>query len=270
MVFFIIILAVLLVAFIVLRVCSIKKIVKLFESGNCCVCGLRGTGKDMLTANVIARRKTAYISNMDYKAYSKRCFKKVYSPCIDLQLDSLNIGNSYRNLISGDIVNYNYPYPDKVDIYISDCGVYFPSQYCSQLNKEYESMPMFQALSRHFGDCNFHVNVQNLNRVWDKIREQSDIYIRCLSCKVLFGHFVVQKVIIYDNYNACVNRVEPFKAVPVPLLGKNKDLIRAQNVQRKTDFVERNGSVKSATLIYKNNSLYDTRLFKKIFQGGKK
>ena len=260
-----------LLGFVLVKVFSIKRIVKLFENGNVCVTGLRGTGKDMLTANVIARRGEPYVSNMDYIAFKKRLFApKTVMPFIKLDFDKLDVKNNYKALISGDIVPYDYPYPEKVDIYISDCGVYFPSQYCSQLNKEFEEMPVFQALSRHLGDCNFHVNSQNLNRVWDKIREQSDIYIRCKFCKVLFGRFVVQKVVVYDKYDACVNRVEPFKPSPVPLLGRNKDLIRSSNQQRWLDFNERNGSVKAYTLIYRNRSKYDTRLFKKILGGSKK
>lgn len=272
MIFFLIAFAILFLCFLFIKFfTSIKRIIKLFENGNVCVTGLRGTGKDMLTANVIARRGDAYVSNMDYIAYKKRLFapKKVM-PFIKLDFDKLDVKNNYKALISGNIVPYDYPYPEKVDIYISDCGVYFPSQYCSQLNKEYEEMPVFQALSRHLGDCNFHVNAQNLNRVWDKIREQSDIYIRCKSCKVLFGRVVVQKVVVYDKYDACVNRVEPFKPSPVPFLGHNKDLIRSSNQQRKLDFNERNGSVKAYTLIYRNRSKYDTRLFKKILGGSRK
>ena len=43
-----------------------KKIIKLFRSGNVCVCGLRGRGKDMLIANVAVRRGLPYVSNVDY------------------------------------------------------------------------------------------------------------------------------------------------------------------------------------------------------------
>lgn len=270
MIWFFIALGVLFLVFVICKCFSIKKAVKLFENGNVCVTGLRGTGKDMLTANVIARRKSAYISNMDYIAYSKKVFRpKIVYPCIKLDFDKLDVKNSYKALINDDIVPYEYPYPDKVDIYVSDCGVYFPSQYCSQLNKEFEKMPLFQALSRHLGDCNFHVNAQNLNRVWDKIREQSDTYIRCKSCKVLFGKIVIQRVVVYDKFDSCVNRVEPFKPCKVPIFGRNKDIIRSQNQQRKLDFVERNGFVHAYTFIYKNRSKYDTRLFKKILGGSK-
>lgn len=67
---------------------------------------------------------------------------------------------------------YEYPYPDGTDIYIADAGIYFPSQFCNELNRDYKYFPTFMALTRHLGEANVHFNVQNLNRVWDKIRSK--------------------------------------------------------------------------------------------------
>ena len=39
-----------------------SKVVKMFKKGSVCVSGLRGTGKDVIMGNVIARRKKPYIS----------------------------------------------------------------------------------------------------------------------------------------------------------------------------------------------------------------
>lgn len=246
---------------------NLKKLLKkYFAEGNVCVTGLRGSGKDMLFANVIAIAKQPYISNMDYKV--KRCLH------IPLNLVNLDVKNNYNNLISGDIVPYDYPYPENVNIYVSDCGVYFPAQDFTELNRKYPAVVNFQALSRHLGNCNFHINAQNLNRVWDKIREQSDIYIRCLSCKVLKlplirRDLVIQQIITYDNYDACVKRVKPFKNMRVPLMNKagQRELILNENERYKRDFEERNGTVKKHLLIYFNRSNYDTRYFKKLLKG---
>lgn len=41
-------------------------------------------------------------------------------------------------------------------------------------------MPIFYALSRHLYNNNIHVNVQNLGRLWLKLREQADSFIRVL------------------------------------------------------------------------------------------
>lgn len=242
---------------------GLRKIIKLFENGNVCVVGLRGCGKDMLFANVVARRKQPYISNTDYHSDK--------SPYLKLRFDRLNIKNNYKNFISDDIVPYDYPYPENADIYIADCGIYLPSQYCNELNKQYPEFPSFYALSRHIANCNVHFNVQNLNRVWDKLREQSDTYIRTTSCHVLFGKYVIQHVVVYDKYQSCVDRVEPFKPTPLPLMGskQTKAALRQSNDEAKRRYNEVYGSVKGYTLIYKNLSKYDTRLFKGVLNGEK-
>lgn len=236
---------------------------KLFRRGNVCVTGLRGTGKDMLFANIIEREKKPYISNVNYK-----CSRSIYIP---LDFKKLDVLNNYDNLVNDKIVPYEYPYPENVDIYLSDAGVYFPAQYCNDLNKKYANMPIFQALSRQLGNCNFHVNVQNLNRCWDKIREQSDIYIRCIDCKVL-GNLVFQRVIIYDQYDACLARVEPYRHVVVPVFcsTEQRALMRTKDEELYRQFREKNGSVHQKLLVYLNRSKYDTRLFKKILGGHKR
>lgn len=237
---------------------NMHKIIRLFEQGNVCVVGLRGCGKDMLFANVVARRKQPYVSNTDY-----HCSK---SPFIKLKFDNLNIHNNYKNFISGDIVPYDYPYPENADTYIADCGIYLPSQYCNELNKQYPEFPAFYALSRHIANCNVHFNVQNLNRVWDKLREQSDTYIRTVSCHVLFRKWVLQRVVVYDKYQSCVDRVEPFVPTPIPLFGskESRAVLRQSNDDAKRRYREVYGSVKQYILIYKNKSNYDTRLFKGV------
>ena len=104
---------------------GLSSVIKLFKSGNVLVCGLRGTGKDMLLSNVVARRKSPYVSNIDYRCKS--------SEFISLDLNSLDIKNTYKNFVSGEVVPYSYPYPERSDIYISDAGVYFPSQFEREL-----------------------------------------------------------------------------------------------------------------------------------------
>ena len=139
----------------------LKKIIKLFKNGGVCVVGQRGRGKDLLMSNVVVRRGVSYVSNIDYTQ------DETYIP---YRYADIDIGNSFRNFAEGALVPYTYPYGDGVDIYLSDAGVYFPSQYNEQLNKLYSTLPSFFALSRHIGDCSVHFNAQNLNRVWDKIR----------------------------------------------------------------------------------------------------
>lgn len=228
-----------------------RKIIRLFKKGNVSVCGLRGSGKDMLFANVVMRRNEPYISNTNYGGEFTR-----FDP------DQLNPQNTWRNFMSGDINKYEYPFPDGMDFYIADGGVYMPSQYQGELCKDYGHIPVFMALSRHLGDANVHYNVQNLNRMWDKIREQSDTYIRCCWCKVFFKKFVIQKVIIYEKYESAVNRVPPFR-LRRPLL--NADRFQQWEIQN-SNYEIAHGSVKPRILIYRNRSNYNTRIFKEMLE----
>lgn len=234
-----------------------KKIVKLFEDGNVCVTGLRGTGKDLLTANVVVRRKQPYVSNIDYGGY--------YAP---FDTSKINLGeNTYRNFISGDVHHYEFPYSRGSDIYISDVGVYFPSQYCNELNRDFKFLPGYLALCRQVSHNNVHINVQNLNRAWDKIREQSDTYIRCRRCVYIpFIKVVIQLITIYDKYESCVNRVQPCR-VSIPFFNPAG---RAQVDVYRDNFFNTHGSVKNRILIYRNKSNYDTYYFEKLLKDGKR
>lgn len=230
------------------------KIRRYFRNGNVCVTGLRGRGKDMLLANVACRDKKPYISNIDYTGDGR------YTP---LDLNALNCGkNNYKNFIDGNIKPYEYPYADNTDVYISDVGIYFPSQYCNELNRDYKEFPVFMALSRQLGNNNVHINVQNLNRAWDKIREQSDTYIYCRWCKVFFG-IVIQCVTVYEKYETCLARMQ-VPRVRVPLFNRQA---RMQARIYLDQFRNTHGEIKTHILVYRNKSKYDTRHFKKMLKG---
>ncbi len=234
---------------------GLRRIIRLFKDGNVCVTGLRGRGKDMLMANVVVRRRKPYVSNTDYGG---ECYP--FNP-----LDYDCGCNTYENFIQHNVYKYVYPHKDGTDIYIGDCGIYFPAQYCNQLNRDYGYIATFMALSRHLGDCNVHFNVQNLNRVWDKIREQSDNYIACNRCKVLFGKIVLQTVTIYELYESAVRRVPPFR-VPRPWFNRN----RIQTWQlAKQSYDISNGKIDRRFLLYWNRSKYNTRIFKEVLENGK-
>lgn len=238
---------------------TIQKIVRMYKRGSVSCSGMRGSGKDILTANVIARRGGYYVSNVDYK--SRVRFKK--SRYIRFNPALLRVGNSYKEFIENKVKSYIYPYPDGTDIYISDAGVYFPAQHCSELNRDYKDIPTFMALSRQLGDCNVHVNSQALNRVWDKIREQSDQYIVCQWCKVI-GRVVVQCIRIYERYQTAVDNIPPCR-VKMPLLSPER---RQRAMLERERYLLQYGRIQSRLLIYFNKSDYDTRIFKSILEGG--
>ena len=232
-----------------------KKVVKMFEKGNVCVTGLRGTGKDLLMSNVVVRRDLPYVSNIDYGGF--------YAP---LRLSLINLGeNTYKDFINGTVKHYEFPYPKGSDIYVSDAGVYFPSQYCNELNRDFKYVPGYLALCRQVSHNNFHINVQNLNRAWDKIREQSDTYIMCRGCLYIpFVKIVIQLITVYDKYESCVNRVKPCR-VRSPFL--NAQARSTVDVYR-DNFFNTHGSVKNRILIYRNKSSYDTYHFEKLLKEG--
>ena len=132
---------------------GIRYVKRLFKSGNVCVTGLRGTGKDLIFGNVIHSRKDEpYVSNLDYGGeYHEFNYK-------DIDLG----GNTYDSMLSAPLY-YEYPFAPGTDVYISDVGCYFPAQYCNELNKKYSSIPYYLALCRQVSHNNVHINVQNLN-----------------------------------------------------------------------------------------------------------
>lgn len=232
-----------------------KKVIKLFELGNVCVCGLRGRGKDLLMSNVAVRRKLPYVCNIDYGGER-----------YPFNYSDLDCGrNTYKNFISGDVDRYVYPFPDGTDVYLSDAGIYFPAQFCNELNKQYQYMAVFQAISRHVGNCNFHFNAQNLNRVWDKIREQSDLYVLCRRCFYV-GGWVLQFITVYDRYQSALDRQKPLRISVPPLANsQTRMMVRIQKDQYKAA----HGMIKNRILFYKNRSSYDTRQFKTTLEEGK-
>lgn len=233
---------------------NLGKIIKLFKNGNVCVVGLRGSGKDTLCSNVTQYRKMPYIATIDYG--------NGFNP-LTPDIFSMN-GNTFRNLKEHSIRKYVYPYPDKTDIYLSDCGIYYPSQECSFLDKVDKGLPLFMALSRQLGLCNVHLNVQNLDRAWTKIREQSDTYIMCNWCK-WFGNLVIQSVTIYERADSCQMRVPPCP-YKTPFLCP-RDMKEHYNIKR-LEYRVQYGEIKKYLLIYFNKSKFDTRAFKKMFEEG--
>lgn len=233
-----------------MKIRGIRFVIRRFARGNVIVTGLRGRGKDLLTANVVCRRDLPYISNIDYGGKH-----------IPLDFKDINVGeNSYKNFIDGNVKQYVFPYPKGTDVYISDAGIYLPSQYCNQLNNAYPYLPVYFALSRHTSRANVHTNVQSLGRCWDKCREQSDCFITCNWCKVLPFGFVLQIVTTYDNAEACNARIKPCR-IRVPLFNS---VARMQAKTYRDNFFNQHGQVTRFLLIYRNKSTYDTHHFEHL------
>lgn len=206
-------------------------------------------------SNVVIRRKKPYVSNVDYGGQF-----------IPYDYSLINQPNTYDDFLLNNVKPWVYPLEDGVDYYLSDAGVYFPSQYNGELNRKYPALPTFMALSRHLGQCNVHYNAQALNRVWDKIREQSDTYINCRRCIYLKPlRLVIQVVRIYERYDAAVDSYPPFRT-RASLLASS-EAKTSVDIQR-DQYNAQHGRIRTRVLMYINRSNYDTRHFKSLLEGG--
>lgn len=216
---------------------------KIFNANNVIVFGKKGTGKDIIF-NYITNTRKFYYSNIPYtnKNY------ELITPN-DLKLGD----NNYENLLNNDIHKCAWNYKENIDFFISDSGVYLPSQYDSILHKKYKGLPLFYALSRHIGCHNIHCNTQNLERLWKALREQADYYVKCLkTIKIPF--FLIVKVRTYDKYSSAVNDIRICKG---GIFGKS-DVVKVQNANV--------GEIKEFSIIVsKRKTKYNSRYFKEVF-----
>jgi hypothetical protein len=221
-------------------------LVQIFKRNNIVVFGKKGSGKDLLFSMIINRRKQFYYSNIKYE-------NKKHLP---INVNDLTLfPNTYESLLNDKIEQIDPNLKEKVDIYISDGGVILPSQYDYLLDKKYPSLSIFYALQRHLYNSNTHVNTQYLGRLYKKIREQADGYVRCE--KVIFiGFFYIQLFTYYDRYESAERTLLP---MPNKLLNGHLDAIKAQ-------YDATNGLIKPMFILGLKSSLkYDSRHFKHVF-----
>lgn len=180
------------------------ELAKLFEFNSVIVYGKKGTGKDVIFQHVINIRNAPHYSNIKYSKLS-----------IPVRLKDISAGkNTFKNLINGTIKPFKRPFKIGYDIYISDAGIYLPSQYQGKLCETYPGMPMYYALSRHLGRHNIHCNTQNLIRVWDKLREQANCYINTIKT-ISIDDNLITKIIVYSDYKSALAEMpsNPFNKI---------------------------------------------------------
>ena len=249
----IIILAIILAVTLLRSSMNKRFILRAFERGSVIVTGHKRRGKDMLFSYVVNRRNKPCLSNMKYSAKTT---------IVDIK--ELNIEpNDYRKFIDGSIEHIKKREEwEGQDYYLGDGGIYLPSQHQADLVKQFPTLPLFYAISKQLYDMNIHANVQNLNRLWDKLREHADYYIDCRSCTKLFGRIFRLKCTFYDKYESALQRLEPF-GVDRRLLGKDK-----RQLALKKQYESTNGTIKKMTIYFKiAKKHYDTREFHQIVFG---
>lgn len=225
-------------------------VIKCFKQANCIVTGHKGRGKDLLFMYVIHRRGQRHYSNIRYNE-----FTDVLEPR-EFNIDP----NTYKDFLNGTVQPIQKHLKEGQDYYLSDGGIFMPSTYQDQLVKLYPSLPLTYAIQRHLYNSNFHCNVQNLQRLWDKIREQADYYFTCVQTIRIGKRTFIQKLRYYENYEAAKANVLPFQVNRFLFLFPDKD-----QLAREHEFRAQNGEVK---YLYILNHLpkehYDTRHFHKV------
>lgn len=225
-----------------------KFIVSKFQQGNVIVFGAKGKGKDLVFQKVIRLRKAKYYSNINYG------YDWNHINLVELELGE----NTYENFINGtvEIVSKKEEL-EGADIYISDAGIYLPSQYHYLLDKRYKSLPIFYALSRHLYVNNVHVNTQALNRVWDKLREQADSYFKALKT-VKFCGLLFTKVRYYETYQVANENRAPMR----------RRMLNKYSKALSDEYQAYNGLVFDMWICQRVSSVkYDTRYFHKVVFG---
>lgn len=225
-----------------------KRILIAFKSSNVIVTGKQGRAKDVLFSWVINKRKEEHLSNIVYNEYTQKIALK------DFELTH----NDYKTFISGKVNLETKKDFENKDFYISDGGVYLPSQMDSILHKEYKSLPIAYALERQLYNAHIHVNCQCLERLWKALREQADYYVHMRKKPLILPHFLVVFTREYDKYESAKQLL-----LPLGTLMFNK-----YSKAQKKQYDSTNGFIKDGLIIIPKRILkYDTREFHKIIFG---
>lgn len=224
-----------------------KDILDHFKKMNVVVAGKKGTGKDLLFQKIINKRKEYYYTNLP-NGYGGN------NEHISLREIACE-PNTYDDFINEKIVKSKRRFMEKCDIYISDAGVYLPSNLDSMLYKKYPSMPIYYALSRQLADHNIHANVQVYSKLWKALREQADYYVTCKKTIKWIPFFLFTKCISYEKLDSAMQELLPIKS-------------RIMNKYSKAEadqYNATNGLIRVGWVIQRKSKIkYDSRAFEKL------
>ncbi len=246
----IVILIALIIAFLVMRFYNPQFFYSFTRGKNCVIYGPIGTGKDVAMAILTHKENKEHIANIPYNENT------IVKP-----LNYVTVApNTYEQFVDDNVTIIEKSIQEGKNIYISDGGVYLPSQMDIALSKKYPSFPIAYALIRHLANANIYVNVQNLNRLWIKLREQADGYVRTRGVFFfpkwvpLLRHYFVLRITLYENYEDALERLKPIKKM---LNGDSAAVARSER-----------GLIKEMRLLVPKRWLkYDTRYFHKVIYG---
>lgn len=159
----------------------------IMSSRNTYVFGPQGSGKDTLIAHFLEILNGLHYSNIRYNENT-----------VVTKIKAFGAGdNTFSDLINDTLTPYESPFVAGTTLICSDAGAYFPSSEYKKLDEMYPSMPMWLAFLRQIGH-NFICNSQAYGRLWVKIREQMDYFIRLLA-PVFIKDYIIVNAISYDR-----------------------------------------------------------------------
>lgn len=277
------------------------------HSSNTLLSGFKGKGKDLITQGYVIRQYS--VKFVKVKNFFRRIFRK---PLIDKSDQSNNyISNidyghgcnlkrdlNYFSLFKKngekitfkDFVNLHNMkgYIDKNNdlegmvILISDGGIYLPSHEYKLLDQIYPDFPIFFALARQLYNARILINTQDPSRVWNKLREQQDTYLRADGLKFEKGFFgkiknflpywrnkIFVTVTYYEKLSSLEEGLAPFKGTGA--LNKAVSPVHVgAGYATKEVYEASNGVIKKKTLIIDKRLInYDTRAFHEYLFGYK-
>ena len=227
-----------------------KELIHCFENDNVIVYGLKGHGKDLIFNKVINARNVPCYANIPYN--KELCTQK---PLTDFSVAP----NTSLDVLNQNITQIKKINKENTDMYISDGGIFLPSQLSNTLCKKYPSLPIYYALSRHLTNSNIHINTQYLGRVWDKLREHAGYYVKACKTVKIFG-FLLTQFNIYDRYDSAMAQLEPYKATGLVTHSESR-----ANIE---DFKAKHGRIEKYWIIqHKSKVYYKSRYFHEEFYG---
>lgn len=240
-----IVIAIILTIYVIKGILNARYLKKIFEEGNTITFGRKGKGKDILFQKIINIRKKPYKANLNYGGKYEEVKPK------DLSVSP----NTYQTFIEGEITKIAKCGKDNIDVYFSDGGIIFPSQFDTLLHKRYPSFPIYYALSRQLYLQNIHINSQAIGRIWKALREQADNYIKCVETKPFLHFWLKCEFITYTKYESAVQELEPM----------GNRLFNKYSKAEQDQFKALHGTIKKGYIfISKRKIKYDTRAYAKI------
>lgn len=246
---------------------------KKLATRNLIIFGGKGKGKSNLMAFMVyLLRKQPPITSIPFG------YGEVISP--EVYFNSI-APNTYKEMITGQITKIQKVNEWEGRTYFDDdTGIRFPSHEDVALSRKYQSMALFIPVQRHLYNSNTILNVQDIDRIWIKIRElQVDGYIKALSVNgwnniiwnsiPILNKYIRIKYRYYENKRAAEEGMLPFNQTG--LADKALDGVHmSQGRALKEIYNSSNGQIKEISVFVKKSSIiYDTRAFHNTFFGFK-